>query len=153
MLGGDSAGGNLALAMSQKTPVAGPLVLLSPWVDLVPEDMADDIPNAEILLDPVTLKAAGRYYVGETDPKDPLMSPVFADPNDLPEVAIFAGEKDLLFGQIMKFSDRMSAAGKLAKLAVYGEFGHYWMFYPVPDRESTLIEIAAILARGPSAAL
>ena len=146
-LGGDSAGGNLALAISQKAEVLAPLMLMSPWVDLDAANMADDAPNAEILLEPVTLKAAGRKYAGDQDSKDPLISPIFAEPNTLSDVIIFAGEKDLLFGQIMRFAETMKAAGKLTKLATYGEFGHYWMFYPVPDRESTLVEMAAILAR------
>jgi acetyl esterase/lipase len=147
-LGGDSAGGNLALAMAQKRKISNPLLLLSPWVDVFPTDLLDDIPNAEILLDPATLKAAGKRYAGEHDPKSPLISPIFAKPEDLPEVMIFTGEKDLLFGQISQFASQMKAAGKLAKLATYGEFGHYWMFYPTPDRNSTLIELAEILATG-----
>lgn len=146
-LGGDSAGGNLALAVCQKMDVTRPLVLLSPWVDLVPADMPDDIANAEVLLDPVTLKAAGQHYAGEHDPNRPLLSPIFAEASALSDVVIFTGEKDLLFGQIMRFAEQMKTAGKLKKLATYGEFGHYWMFYPVPDRESTLVEIASVISR------
>jgi monoterpene epsilon-lactone hydrolase len=148
MLGGDSAGGNLALAISQKRAVETPLLLLSPWVDVLPTDLPDDIPNAEILLDPAILKVAGKRYAGSYDPQSPLISPIFAKPEDLPEVMIFTGEKDLLFKQISKFAAQMDAAGKLAKLATYGEFGHYWMFYPTPDRNSTLVELAAIIANG-----
>ena len=59
---------------------------------------------------------------------------------------IFTGEKDLLHPQIMKFAEAMKPAGKLRKLATYGEFGHYWMFYPTPDRESTLAELAEIIS-------
>lgn len=147
-LGGDSAGGNLALAISQMTKVTSPLLLLSPWVDVDPADMPDDIPNAEILLQPKPLKAAGRRYATPREPNDPLISPLFADPETLPEVMIFAGEKDLLFRQISNFAARMKSADKLVKLATYGEFGHYWMFYPTPDRESTLVELAAILPTG-----
>lgn len=146
-LGGDSAGGNLVLAVSQKTSVEGPLVLLSPWVNLDVADMPDKIDSEEILLDPVAMKAAASRYAKELGATSPLISPMFADPNDLPEVMIFTGEKDPLYGDIMMFSKRMKDAGKLRKIATYGEFGHYWMFYPVPDRESTLVEIAAILSR------
>jgi len=146
-LGGDSAGGNLALAISQKMKIEKPLLLLSPWVDLDASDMLDDIANEEILLDPISLKAAGHRYAGPLSPRDPLISPIYANPADMADVKIFAGEKDLLFGHIMTFADRMKKAGKLTKLATYGEFGHYWMFYPTPDRDSTLVELAASLAR------
>ena len=145
-LGGDSAGGNLVLAMSQKTSVEGPLVLLSPWVNLDIADIPDENESDEILLDPVAMKAAASRYAGELGAKSPLISPKYANPSDLPEVTIFTGEKDPLFEDIMKFSDQMKATGKLRKLATYGEFGHYWMFYPTPDRESTLVELAAIIS-------
>ena len=145
MLGGDSAGGNLALAMSQKTSVKGPLVLLSPWVNLDIANIPDDTDSEEILLDPVAMKAAAARYAGELGAKSPLISPIYAEPIDLPEVVIFTGEKDPLYADIMTFSGRMDDAGKLRKLATYGEFGHYWMFYPTRDRDSTLIEIADIL--------
>ena len=120
-LGGDSAGGNLALAMGQKINIEKPLLLLSPWVDLVPSDtdMPDDMANDEILLAPVTVKAAGRQFAGELPTNTPLISPIYADPKDLPEVMIFTGEKDLLHPQIMKFAEAMKPAGKLGKLATF----------------------------------
>ena len=145
-LGGDSAGANLALAISHGQPNGSPLLLLSPWVDLDMAGMPDDIPNREILLQPESLRAAGKIYAGDMDTRGSLISPIFANPNDYPAVEIFTGELDLLYPQIMAFADRMSDAGKVAKLATYGEFGHYWMFYPVPDRESTLVELAARIA-------
>jgi acetyl esterase/lipase len=145
-LGGDSAGANLALAVAQGQTELKPLLLLSPWVDLDMSDMADDVTNTEILLQPESLKRAAQIYAGGLDRKSPQISPIFADPKDYPAVEIFTGELDLLYRQIMAFADRMAAAGKIAKLATYGEFGHYWMFYPVPDRDSTLEELAARIA-------
>jgi len=147
MLGGDSAGGNLALGISQKTQIENPVLLLSPWVDLDGSTLPNDGVNSELLLKPVSLKAAGHRYAGGRDPKESLISPIFAETSALPDVMIFTGEKDLLHDSIQTFASRLSSAGKLAKLAVYGEFGHYLMFYPVPDRESTLTELAVIIAR------
>ncbi len=144
-LGGDSAGGNLALAMCQTLTPAHPIILLSPWLDLDMSTVPDDIPNEEVLLEPDGARKAAHQYAGPRDPKDPLISPLFADPETLPQMMIFTGEKDLLYADIVTFSEKAKAAGKLKKLATYGEFGHYWMFYPTPDRESTLVELASIL--------
>lgn len=144
-LGGDSAGGNLALAMCQSLEISHPVLLLSPWVDLDMSTMSDDVPNTEVLLEPVSLRRAGHRYAGTHSPKAPRISPVFADPETLPEMMIFTGATDLLHADIMRFAAKAKAAGKVRKLATYGEFGHYWMFYPTSDRESTLIELAAIL--------
>ena len=61
-------------------------------------------------------------------------------------MSIFTGEKDLLHASILDFAHRAQEAGRIEKLAVYGEFGHYWMFYPTRDRASTLVELARIIS-------
>jgi len=146
-LGGDSAGGHLALTIAQmaQTP-PDELLLLSPWVDMELSDLNGDIPLLDPILGPVSLKAAGKRFMGSRDPRDPVISPRFADPLSLPQMYIFTGEKDLLHASIMDFAARSKAVGKINKLAVFGEFGHYWMFYPTPDRESTLVELAEIVS-------
>ena len=79
------------------------------------------------------------------DRDDPLISPALADISKLPEVHIITGEQDILFPEISEFVGKAKAAGKLASLISEPEYGHYWMFYPVPDRHKTLKQIAAIL--------
>ena len=121
-------------------------MLLSPWVDLELSDLDDDMEPLDKILEPVSLKAAGKRFIGDGDPRGALNSPRFADLNTFPKMSIFTGEKDLLHASIMDFAQRAQQAGKIKKLAVYGEFGHYWMFYPTPDRESTLVELAGVIS-------
>ena len=147
MLGGDSAGANLALALCQTIPdiATDRLILISPWVDLDMANMDADTPNSELLLDPVSLRRAGHRYAGNRKPADPLISPINANLTKMPPMTIITGEMDLLHSDIAQFAALAKAAGVRRKYAVYGEYGHYWMFYPTPDRCDVMMVLADAL--------
>ena len=85
-LGGDSAGGNLALALMQRLRAAGEpgpacLWLASPWTDLTMSGATLRTKDAD---DPLIHKAyleelADAYAPAPLDRADPLISPLFAD--------------------------------------------------------------------------
>ena len=82
-VGGDSAGGGLALALALELkgasrPMPSSIFLLSPWVNL---SQAGDF---------------ARLYLPEGDLRDPLVSPLFGDLRGLPPVLIHAGGDDFL---------------------------------------------------------
>ena len=153
-LGGCSAGGNLALAILQRRAARGEanpetVVLWSPWVDLTeaetPPTKADDY---EALITPFGLEPAVGAYLGDSglDRADPLVSPERMAFDGIPPLHIVTGEKDILFPSIERFAARARDAGKLGHYVTEPEYGHYWMFYPVPDRHPTLKRIAEWLA-------
>ena len=153
-LGGCSAGGNLALAILQRRRDRGDanpdtVVLWSPWVDLTPADTpptaADDY---EALITPFGLEPAVAGYLGDSglDRADPLISPEGMDFGGMPNLHIVAGERDILFPSIERFAARAREAGVLGHYVTEPDYGHYWMFYPVPDRHPTLKTIADWLA-------
>ncbi|MEM7727784.1 MAG: alpha/beta hydrolase fold domain-containing protein [Pseudomonadota bacterium] len=150
-LGGDSAGGNLALAILQKRAerhLAEPrkVVLWSPWVDLSSPDAETTTPDTEALITPYGLEAAIRSYVGSLDRSDPLVSPALYNVKRYPPLHIITGGKDILFPSINHFADRLNATDRLASLRVEPEYGHYWMFYPTRDRHAVLRHIARCIA-------
>ncbi len=151
-LGGDSAGGNLALMLAQKAaerrmPITNPLILWSPWLDLTerrePITKDDDY---EALITPYGLEPIVTVFAGDMARTDPLISPALADISSLPKMHIITGAQDILHPEIMEFARKAKAEGKLRSLISEPEYGHYWMFYPVPDRHKTLRQIAALLA-------
>lgn len=79
---GDSAGGGLALGLTQvleanHLPQPGNIILLSPWLDLTMSNPG--IPNIESVdptLGALGLIEMGRAWAGATDPKDPRLSPI-----------------------------------------------------------------------------
>ena len=104
-LTGDSAGGNLALALlriasaqssgGSVLPVGA--VALSPVTDLALTGASYET-RAEA--DPYFLKsqAAGlvRSYLGDADPKNPLASPLYGDLAGLPAIRVHVGDAEVL---------------------------------------------------------
>lgn len=150
-MGGDSAGGNLTLAILQKRARRGegnpePIILWSPWLDLQPRETPptkeDDY---EPIISPFALEPSVAAYVGEMDRADPLISPAVAELEGLPPMHVVTGGRDILNPEIMTFSERLKAANKLASLKVEPHYAHWWMFYPTKDRHPTLRYIADLL--------
>ena len=115
-LGGDSAGGGLALATMLRLRDAGdPLpraaVLLSPWVDLSlgVQDLhghgPHDYLNARMLIE------TAPKYAGEVPLSHPLVSPIYADLYGLPPLLVQTGEWELFCQQNERFVARARAAG------------------------------------------
>ncbi len=89
VVGGRSAGGNLAAAMllrakAEGLPLPAGLVLLSPQVDLT-ESGDSFVVNAGVdgML-PTSLMSSNRLYAGGADLSDPLVSPLFGDVANFP---------------------------------------------------------------------
>src|SRR5829696_6908973 len=102
-LGGDSAGGNLALALVQRLRAAGEkgpacLWLASPWTDLTMSGATLATKDAD---DPLIHKAylaelADAYAPAPLDRTDPLISPLFADFSGFPPTLIQVGSAETL---------------------------------------------------------
>lgn len=150
-IGGGSAGGNLALALAlyrreRDLPQPPHILLMSPWVDLEMSHRANDGPSDEVCFSDATdLRRAALAYAGDIPVTNPRVSPTFADLSGLPPMSIFTGDVDLLHTDILTFAEKARAAGCLSKLASFGEMGHIFMHYPVPDRESALVEMGDML--------
>ena len=113
VLGGDSAGGGLALAAAQALrdagePVPEALLLLSPWVEAdfarVPPE-----PPGEVMLSRAWGEACARHVLAGADPR--TISPLHAPLHRLPPVLIEAGTDEMLHDQAVALHDALAAAG------------------------------------------
>jgi acetyl esterase/lipase len=59
-----------------------------------------------------------RSYLGESDPKNPLASPVYGDLAGLPPVRVHVGDNEVLLDDSRRYAERAVAAGVDAKLDV-----------------------------------
>lgn len=117
VVGGDSAGGGLALALAlalrdlgQPPPAA--LVLLSPWADMVLEGEPPKPPKGEAMLSLDWAQACAEHYLGpDTPPSHPWASPLRADLHGLPPTLIQAGTDEMLHDQAISLHDALAAAG------------------------------------------
>ena len=132
MMGGDSAGANLAVeslislqATGQPLPAA--VVLTSPWLDLTQSgETITTNAEAEPSTTRESLDAAAQLYAGGKDASDPLISPLFAELHDLPPMFIQVGGDELLLSDSTRFAERLEAAGCEVELEVWPEMWHTW---------------------------
>jgi len=132
-LTGDSAGGNLALVLlsiasaqaSEGGVAPAGAVVFSPITDLALTSESFDT-RAEA--DPYFTKsqAAGlvRSYLGETDPKNPLASPLYGDLSGLPPIRVHVGDDEVLLDDSRRYVERAVEAGVDAKLDVWMGMPH-----------------------------
>ena len=132
-LSGDSAGGTLALVLlSITTAKVGPAgiapvgaVALSPATDLA---LTGESFKTRAEADPYFVKSqvAGlvRSYLGDSDPRNPLASPLYGDLTGLPPVRVHVGDDEVLLDDSRHYVERAVAAGVDARLDVWMGMPH-----------------------------
>jgi len=136
VVGGDSAGGGLTLALSgelKRSGEAGPacLWLVSPWADLT---MSGATLRTKAEVDPLIHneyleELASAYLPPGMDRKDPRVSPLFADLSGLPPTLIQAGSAETLLSDAARLAERAGAADAYVTLEVWPHMIHAWMLW------------------------
>lgn len=132
VIAGDSAGGGLLIALSQRIqkkcylqPAA--LVCLSPWTDL---SMSGGTIQSMKAYDPVLteewLRGAANAYLAGTDPKTPGASPLFGKMGGLPPMLIQVGNDEVLRDDALRMDAVATRAGVNVQLEVWPEMVHGW---------------------------
>lgn len=151
-LGGDSAGGGLALAQAQQYRDRGgiqpaSIVLISPWVEATMTNPGvDALAPLDHMLAPRGLAEAGRMWAGELAPTDPLVSPLLGDLASLPPIHIQQGDHDVLFADAEELARIIARAGGHVDLhVVHGGFHDFPGAPWVPEARTALDEMASVL--------
>lgn len=132
IIGGDSAGGNLALATALALreagdPLPAKLLLLSPWTDLTASGSSfTGRAQRERILQGPALNAAARAFAGERDLHDPRISPLFAELRGLPPMLIQVGEDEMLLDDATRLADAASRVSVRVTLQVWPGMWHVW---------------------------
>lgn len=131
ILAGDSAGGGLAMALvhalkaSWRKLPAG-IVAMSPWTDVTCSGSSYK-DNYEI--DPVFGNERAELvfenpYVGDADPRDPRISPLFGDFYGFPPMLIQVGTDEMLLSDSISVAEKAKSAGVKVRLSVYNGMFH-----------------------------
>ena len=135
IIGGDSAGGGLAVATvvalkEDGKPLPAAAVCISPWTDMA---LTGDSLRSKAETDPmITNDGITRVrdaYVGDSDPSAPLVSPIYAGLSGLPPLLIQVGENEVLLNDSTRLAERAEAAGVDVTLEVWPEMIHVWHFF------------------------
>lgn len=135
LVGGDSAGGGLSLAMLLRLREAGlslpcGVVLISPWIDLTLASESVNDPDPSDYLTPGILKTFAGYYSGSTEPSHPELSPVFADLSGLPPFLVLVGGRERLRSEAQLLATRISETGGDCRLHVEPDAIHAYPDFP-----------------------
>jgi acetyl esterase/lipase len=83
---------------------------------------------------PVRDRGNGDAYVGSTDPKDPVLSPIFADPSGFPPTLFVTSGRDLLLSGTTILHRAYLHAGVDAELVVFEALPHaFWNTPNLPE--------------------
>jgi acetyl esterase/lipase len=148
-IGGDSAGGCLTLATllalrDRRRPLPLGGVPLSACTDLT---LAGDSIRTEE--DPIcsarAMSVFAELYLGETDPRSPLASPLFGDFTGIPPLLIQAGEHEMLRDDSVRVAARAAADGVDVKLEIWPGMVHVFQIRGLPESREAIAHIAAFL--------
>ena len=131
VIAGDSAGGGLSMSLvaylrDHKMPLPAGIVAMSPWTDVTASGASYDEHYDD---DPVFggTKESLIYnnpYIGESDPKDPYLSPLFGSFEGFPPMLIQVGEREMLFSDSERAYKKAKEQGVEVKLSVYENMFH-----------------------------
>ena len=132
-VGGDSAGGNLTLALIERLRAAGEELpacawLLSPWTDLT---MSGATLQTRDAVDPLIHTAyltelADAYAPPPIDRRDPLISPLFADLAGFPPMLVQVGSAETLLADATRLAEAAGAADVEVRLEIWPHMIHAW---------------------------
>jgi monoterpene epsilon-lactone hydrolase len=133
VVGGDSAGGNLTLALIDRLRAAGEALpacawLVSPWTDLTMSGATLATKDAvdPIIRKPYLEELAGAYVPATIDRKDPLISPLFADLSGVPPLLIQVGSAETLLADATRLAAFAGAADVEVTLQIWPQMIHAW---------------------------
>jgi acetyl esterase/lipase len=151
--GGDSAGGGLTVAAllalrdrGEPLPAAG--VCISPWLDLSLSGRSMDTREAvDPMLNRTRLGVMARGYLGGTDPRTPLASPLFAELGGLPPLLVQVGTAEVLLDDSTRFAERARQTGVDVDLEVWDDMIHDWHAFALvlPEGRQALERIGAFV--------
>lgn len=153
-VGGDSAGGGLTLALllcckERGLPMPAAAFLYSPWTDLAATGASLEANEAsDVMFKKNYLAQGAKRYIGETDPKTPLVSPLYADLSGLPPTLSFVSSTEVLYDDTTRLHDKLLAAGVASEMIVETGLAHVWpIFYPrFPEAARSIRQTAAFIS-------
>jgi acetyl esterase/lipase len=155
VVGGDSAGGGLALAMllslrDAGVPLPSAVALFSPWTDLAATGdslLTNDRRCA--MFRGAKIGPGAQFYLGSADPRNPLASPLYADLSHLPPMLIHVGANEVLLDDSKRLAEKARAAGVRVDLKIWPVVPHGWQLWPtMPEARQSVREAARFLLAG-----
>ncbi|MFB9262192.1 alpha/beta hydrolase [Bradyrhizobium erythrophlei] len=150
VVGGDSAGGGLSMALlislrdADEPPPCGAF-LISPSTDLAKEGASMQSRAAvDPIITPETTLRYAKAYAGERSVREPLISPLYADLGNLPPLFIMVGDCERLLDDSTRLADRAREADTQVTIEIWDEMIHIWPFFAslLPEGRAAIQRVA-----------
>jgi epsilon-lactone hydrolase len=152
VVAGDSAGGNLTLALlltlrDSGVPLPALGIVLSPATDFTDRRPSLESNEEYDWVDRRMLLEWADWFCDPGEQRNPLVSPIYADLRGLPPIYIQAGGAELLYDSIKAFADCAARQGAGVVLETWPEMNHdFQMFgHCAPQSRQALARIAEVI--------
>jgi len=87
-------------------------------------------------------------YVGQADPRDPMVSPIYGDLSFFPPTLCVSSGRDVLLSGTVNLNRKLSDAGVLTELIVYDALPHaFWAMLLAPESEDAFRRMTSFLIK------
>lgn len=144
VLMGDSSGGGLALSINMYLAnhhliQPNHLILISPWLDLT---MSHPLIKRYEKIDPMLsikpLKEIATIWANHTSLYDYRISPYFGEVENLNQVSIFVGTREILYPEIHDFVESLKCNEVKHHFYVGHGMNHDYVLYPIKEGKKAL---------------
>lgn len=131
---------------AESLPLPGVLGVFSGEPDLV--GTADSLNIFARAIEIQALTEAKDNYVGNADPKDPLLSPIFGDLSAFPPTLCLSSGRDILLSGTCNLARALTDAGVPAELVVYDALPHaFWAMFLAPESDDAFRRMSSFLVK------
>lgn len=147
IVGGRSAGGNLAAAMMLRArdeglPMPAALVLLSPQLDLTESGDSFQVNRMVDVVLPGSLQSNNRLYANGADLTHPYISPLFGDVTGFPATFLQSGTRDLFLSNAVRLHRLLHRARVPVELHIFEAMPHGGFMGGTPEDRELAEEVA-----------
>nr|WP_220477032.1 alpha/beta hydrolase [Limosilactobacillus rudii] len=148
---GDSAGGGLAAGFCEYLgkkglPQPGHLILFSPWLDLdLTNPLINKYSTSDVTLAVNGLRKIGTMWASDTGHRDYRLSPLYGNFDQLRDVTIFVGTREIMYPDTALFAQKLREAGIPVKFSVGRGLFHIYPLYQLPEAKVVMEQVVTII--------
>jgi acetyl esterase/lipase len=153
-LGGDSAGGTLALSLlhklrDQKIPMPACVFVMSPATDATFENTSVENSSKDIYISLASLRFFTESYLGGTAANDPVASPLLGPLDGFPPLLMHVDKNEIMYNDTAQFVTKAREAGVDVELHESNDLFHVWHIFAryMPEAKQSIDDIGRFVKK------
>lgn len=151
VIGGDSAGGGLALSLiavllAKGHPLPAGAFAFSPLTDMTYSGASvKNNAQSDVVLPASRVLEMTEAFLGDGSRDDPLVSPLYADFKGAPPIWLTVGDTEILLDDTTRMAETLTAQGVSVQLKIERDLPHVWPLFHnlLPEARASLRAVAA----------